>query len=108
MEFPGMSIHDKFRLVAYPVNEHLFAGDTFYRHRDIPATIVLLNESPEMLVKLRLLVTVWVFLFVLDPQEVHVHLTSFVHQPVIVFLKIRHGNIIPAVVLWRVEHFLHF
>ena len=67
--FACRRVKEKLRLVAYPVNIHTLAGDAFHWHRDGCLSEVLGEERAVQRIELRELVSVRVFLLVLQPDK---------------------------------------
>ena len=67
--FACRRVKEKLRLVAYPVNIHTLARDAFHGHRDGCLSEVLGEERAVQRIELRELVSVRVFLLVLQPDK---------------------------------------
>ena len=76
LKFSGGCVKQKLRLVTYPVDIYLFAGDSFHNHADSIRTVILRNKAFKMLAELCVLVTGRTLLFVFQPQIKQVCLTA--------------------------------
>lgn len=57
-DFTSFNIGKKLRLVTNPINVDLFARFTIYSHGNIFATVVFLNKSTIVFIKLRFFITI--------------------------------------------------
>ena len=104
---PCFRVDQKLRLVTDPVDEHPFARDTLTGHAGGMLSESLLYETVVILVELGLLISVRMFLFVLDPAEGNIYPAPFRMDPVIVILEIRHRSVFPLQICRRVDQLLY-
>ena len=107
-DFTGCNIRQKSRLVANPVDVHLFTRLAIYRHWNFCATIVFLNKTLIVFIELRFFISIWILFFVVQPTEWNIYSTVWGMNTIIVILKIWKWNFFALKIFLWVKEVLYF
>ena len=103
-QFAGLSVHQKLRLVADPVDVHPLSRNPLHGHTKALGSVVGADILVEIMAELGVLVAGGMLLLISEPQEVQVGLAAFPVEAGVYGLVVRHDVLgLPADIGGRVE-----
>lgn len=108
-QFAGLSVHQKLRLVADPVDVHPLSRNPLHGHTKALGSVVGADILVEIMAELGVLVAGGMLLLISEPQEVEVCLAAFPVEAGVYGLVVRHDVLgLPADIGGRVERCFDF